>query len=85
MKKLIYVVYVAQGERDDYHKYNIFATLNKSKAEQWKDKYNRIIQNNKERIRKYYNDGNYDKPHLFWYNELAYDTPCANIREIPIR
>lgn len=82
---VIYLVMVCSGEHDDYTERHIFATTNKDTAEKWRDKYNRIIDNNKDRIIHYYDDQDCDKPEPFWYNEINWDLPTARVIEIERR
>lgn len=69
----------------DYIEHIIFATSDKKRAEKWRDKYNRIIDNNKDRITQYYDDDNFDKPEPFWYDEMSYGLPIAQIKEVEWR
>ena len=84
-KEIIYLVAVCSGEYEDYTEHNIFATTDKDKAEKWRDKYNRIIDNNKDRINNYYDDRDWVKPEPFWYDKINYDLPKARIREVELR
>jgi len=77
----IYLVQVCRGEHDDEHFFTIFATDDESYAKKWRDKFNRIIEENKDRIQKYYDDGNYEKPELFWQDMIEWDTPMAMIEK----
>lgn len=82
---VIYLVMVCNGQHEDYTERHIFATTDKDKAEKWRDKYNRIIDNNKDRINHYYDDGDYNKPVPFWYEAINWDFPTAQVREIELR
>lgn len=82
---VIYLVQMCSGQYEDYREHHIFATVDKERAERWCDKYNRIIENNKDRISHYYDDGNYDKPEPFWYSHIIYDSPIAIVEEIEFR
>lgn len=83
---IIYVVSLVWGQiPEEYNEEEIFATSSIVKAEMWKKKYNRIVNENIQRIKHYYDDKNYDKPKLFWYDELRYDEPKAHIAKIEFR
>ena len=82
---VIYLVNVCSGQYEVYTEREIFATADKERAEKWRDKYNRIIDNNKERIKHYYDDGNYEKEQPFWYDKINYDSPMARVIEVKWR
>ena len=82
---VIYLVMVCSGQYEDYTERHIFATADKDTAEKWRDKYNRIIDNNKDRINHYYDDNDWDKPEPFWYDEINWDLPTAQVQEIALR
>jgi predicted secreted protein len=82
---VIYVVQVCRGQYDDYWENEIFATADKARAEKWRDRYNRIIDDNKERIDNYYDDQDWSKPEPFWYSEINWDVPRARVIEIEWR
>ena len=82
---VIYLVMVCSGEYEDYTERHIFATKDKKRAEKWRDKYNRIIDSNKDRINHYYDDQNWSKPEPFWYDEINWYSPAAQVREIELR
>jgi ABC-type Fe3+-hydroxamate transport system substrate-binding protein len=59
----------------------VFATTKKEKAEKWVKKFNRIVDENKERIQ---NIDWCDETPL-WYDFLKWDQPTAEMKEIPRR
>jgi hypothetical protein len=83
MKKL-YIVIVAKGSYEDYYEESKFATLDKKKAELWVEKFNRIIDDNKERLQK---AAYSDEEHInyFWWDYVGWDTPMASFSEIEFR
>lgn len=85
MCDVIYLVKVGQGSCDDYHEHEIFATIDKELADEWVIKFNRILDENLERIKCYYDDDNWDKAPLFLHDDIAYDTPNALISKVKLR
>lgn len=81
----MYIVQECIGDYDDIIERIIFVTSNKKLAEKWKEKYERIIENNKERISNYYDDENYDKPYPLWHDKIVYRLPRITITEIERR
>jgi len=80
-KKEVYIVYII---RDDYSASSIldrniiFATENYDKAEKWVIKFNKIIRDNKNRIKNCKN--------CFMYDDIAYfDDVYADIMTIELR
>lgn len=84
MKK-IYIVIIGEGEYEDYYENHIFASFDNDKVIAWKDRFNKIIKGNYERIRRYYNDDNYSKKNLFWHDYIAYSNPQAFIKEVEFK
>ncbi len=82
---VIYLVQVCSGQYEDYREREMFATADKERAEKWRDKYNRIIDNNKDRIKHYYDDQDWNKPEPFWYDEINCNLPTARVIEIEWR
>jgi len=84
----IYVVHLGQGDISDYRFTAEFATHDKELAENWVNKYNRIVAENRDRICAYeFVDG--DVPYGYWepycYNLIKYNEPEAMYRTIKIR
>jgi hypothetical protein len=82
---IVYLVAVCSWQYEDYYEREVFVTADKDKAEKWKEKYNKIIDNNVDRITDYYKDEDYDKPPCFWHDELSWDAPSAKITEVELR
>jgi len=84
-KDVMYLVKICSGMYEDYTEQNIFVTRDKDKAKKWVDRYNRIVDENVDRIQTYYDDGDYDKPELYCYWILAYDNPNSIIEKLKVR
>lgn len=82
---VVYIVLLCSGQWDDYHETPIFVTLDKEKAENWVCRFNRIIEENQERILGFYDDEDYSKPEPFWWNKLSDGRPMARIQETKLR
>lgn len=80
----IYIIILCAGVHEDYSKTLLFATFDEKVAENWVDRFNNIIINNKERIDNYYDDGDYDKPDLYLY-DLIKDPPFAKFKKLNIK
>lgn len=79
----IHFVVVCTGESpEDYTETNIFATNSRLEAIRWRNKFNKIIENNYDRIVNHFKDGNYNKPKPFCYDKLIFDKPSAKVRQI---
>ena len=83
--KLVYLVSVCTGSYEDYTEHEIFVTNDKTLATKWKDRYNRIIDENKDRIKHYRDDCNCNKKLPFWHDEIYYNEPVAKILEVEFR
>ena len=81
----MHIVYVSSGEYDDYRERNMFVTHDKSKAEKWVLRYNKIVADNYNRIQNYYDDENYEKPEPFCYDDIHWDKPTAHCKTIEVR
>ena len=85
---VIYLVQLCSGQYEDYTQNEVFATTDKERAEKWCDKFNKIIEDNEDRIDKYYDDDDcddYDKEHPFWYDIMMYDCPTARFVKVELR
>ena len=78
----MYVAVVITGTNEYVNENNIFCSLDKTTVETWVNRLNKIIKDNTERIKKYYN---YTKEPPYWYDYINYENPIAILREIPIR
>lgn len=79
----IYIVSIYHA--DENCRENKFATHDKNDAEKFCNKFNRIIQNNRERIESYYNDYNYNKPSPLWYDLIYMNRIIAIFEELKIK
>jgi len=82
---VIYLVIVCSGQYEDYRERPVFATKDKELAKKWRDRFNRIIDSNEDRMNHYYDDGDYDKVEPFWYDEIRWRSPQAQVREVELR
>lgn len=79
-----YLVVVATGCYDDYIENVIFVTNDKDKADSWVTRYNKIIDDNLDRIREFpIQDPENDEP--FWYWLINYQDPFAKVIESEYR
>ena len=81
----IYIIILCAGAYEDYSETLLFATFDEKVAENWVDRFNNIIINNKERIDNYYDDGDYDKPDLYLYDLIKWDPPFAKFKKLNIK
>lgn len=84
---IAYLVYVRIGDTyDGFYLDHKFITLDKTKAEIWINRFNKIIEDNKLRFESYYESENdYHKMPLFWLDYILEEKPFAYIKEIEIR
>lgn len=87
MKNKSYIVTITTGSSWDRDTYNKFVTLDKEYADTWVEKFNRIIENNKERIDKFAETPEFynDETQLFWAEYIHYQSPSARVEEIELR
>lgn len=85
MDKKIYIATIVTGQYEDSSYDDIFASFDKDKVIKWCDKFNSIIDRNRDRISKYYENGDYDKKELFWYDFVYYNDPLATFSEVEYR
>lgn len=84
--KPAYLVSICQGQFDDYTEHEVFVTASKDMADKWCSRFNKIIDENLDRIKHYYHDDkDYSKPELFWYNFIYWETPFAKSVEVEQR
>jgi hypothetical protein len=77
--KDIYIVYTGSGSYQDYYEFIKFVTFNKSKAEKWVARFNKIVDDNKDRIRKYY-QGDMISREPFMGDLIYYNEPNAGFK-----
>ena len=83
-KENLYLVVVATGSYDDYFENIKFATEDEEKALLWVGKFNKIIEENKDRINNYcFTLGQEKEP--FWYDFIQYYEPIALIRKTELK
>ena len=80
--KIIYIAILGAGTYDDYAEQVIFCSFNKLKVKNWVNRFNRIIENNRDRIESY-SVLNGKEP--FWYEYIKWEMPRALLQEAPIR
>ena len=78
-----YLVTIATGEYEDKTDYHIFTTPNKEKAEEWKNKFNRIKETAKEWVGNYNVRDRNVLPFMYW--ERLYYNPKASVTEVEFR
>lgn len=83
MAETLYIVKIATGQCEDYYEAFQFATTSKGKAERWVERFNKIIDDNRERITDSELDSDYNS--LFWHNYIVYEEPAALIEETELR
>lgn len=79
----MYVAVIATGSHEDYQEDNVFCSTDKDKVEKWVDRFNKIVEDNEERIRERVKEQ--DEPYPFWYGFIFWDGAYAEIHKIPIR
>jgi hypothetical protein len=75
----VYLAIIATGQYEDYTEAVEFASKDKEKVTKWCDRFNNIIDSNKERIMRY--DFEEETPPPFWYDFIVYYEPKARIKE----
>ena len=83
MESKIYLANIQSGDISDYIENTVFATLDKSKADNWCKRFNSIIRLMKERHKSHDPDNSDVDP--FWWCEVQYNNPKAYIRENKLR
>jgi ABC-type Fe3+/spermidine/putrescine transport system ATPase subunit len=76
-----YLITIVSGISHEINTDNVFVTQDKEKAQKWVDRYNRIIDENTERIEQKWNDGELCHHSYFIY----YERPAAYFTEIDFR
>lgn len=79
-----YLVYVGTWDFESFFTKEKFVTDNKEYAEYWVNKFNRIIDNNAERIMCNFDDEGTRKI-LLWEAFIVLDKPIAGYKEIEFR
>tara|TARA_R110000803_G_scaffold210269_1_gene281642 strand:+ start:46 stop:312 length:267 start_codon:yes stop_codon:yes gene_type:complete len=83
-KENLYLVVVATGSYDDYFENIKFATEDEEKALLWVNKFNRILEENKDRLNNYCFTKDQEKE-PFWYDFVHYQEPNALIRKTELK
>ena len=78
--KKIHIVIIRSGEYEDVIEKLIFATFNKNKAYRYIVRFNKIVNNNKDRLFNHNVDINYNLP--FMFDWIVYEKPRAIIKTI---
>ena len=79
----MYLAIVTHGQYEDYREYEIFVSSDKKKVLKWVNRLNNLIDIQRDRIKNFVvSDG---KKAPFYYFEIQYDNPEAEIREIEVR
>lgn len=81
MKNKAYIVKVEQDVFWEIYQYNKFVFLDKSKAEIWVEKFNRIVEENRVRL----SDAYYNNKQNLWTKFVTDQNPTAYMEEIEIR
>lgn len=81
----IYVAIIGSGGWEDYSESEVFASFDKDKVEKWVGRFNKIVEDNRDRIISCYDDDNYDKPSLFWHDFIAYSKPIASAKSVKFK
>lgn len=59
-----------------------FATLDKEKAEKWVERFNRIVEDNRERLNNFDLNSSDNTP--FWHDYILYENPWSSLKEIKL-
>jgi hypothetical protein len=81
--KTMYLVMIATGSYDDYYENPEFITDDKDAANVWVARLNKIINENRGRLRNF--DLNSSKKLPFWYDNILLHDAQAQISEVPYR
>ena len=80
--KIIYIAALGAGTYEDYAERAIFCSFDKLKVKNWVNQFNRIIENNRDKIESY---SVLDGEEPFWYEYIKWEMPKAILRKAPIR
>lgn len=84
-KDVAYLVSIRFGDIYDFGIENAFITKDYEKAEKWIEKFNKIVQNNYDRINHYYDDDIFHKTPPLWFEKIYSNEPVARLEEIEFR
>jgi len=76
-----YLITIVSGIPHETNTTDVFVTQDKAKAQKWVDRYNRIIDENTERIVQAYNDDR----QCYQLDFIYYERPFAHFTEIDFR
>lgn len=80
--KECYAVFIGFGQYEDYHADLRFVTFSKEQAQNWVNKYNKIVENNFERLDNF----NIDESLLpLYYQEIIQDEAHAFFEKTKVR
>lgn len=78
---MIYAVEITEGMSHEIYSYIHFVTHDKALAERWVERFNKIIDDNRDRVTEAYNRDE----DCFWCDWIVYENPHAEVREIEYR
>lgn len=81
----MYVVKIGFGEGCDFVEGIEFITKDEEKAVDWVNRYNRIIQDNKQRMIDFENKAEDNDVFPLWYDLILYTEPIARVEEVDYR
>ena len=79
----IYLAIEISGSYEDYREDVVFATEVESTADDWANRYNKLVLDNTDRIRSFEIKNLKPVPFLYWL--IKWDEPSAKVIEIDIR
>lgn len=74
---MIHVVKIATYSYADYTEDTVFYTEDEDTARKWCERYNKIVEDNRERLETYYDYEGYYKEELFMHDYIVYREPRA--------
>lgn len=83
--KECYAVFIGSGQYDDYHAFLQFVTFSEKKAENWVDKYNKIVEDNFERLLNFNDNSDYAKKLPFCHDMIVYEKAHAFFEKTKLR
>jgi restriction endonuclease Mrr len=76
---------IATGRYEDYHERIVFATFDGKRAREWAERFNGIIEANKERWDRWWGDPLMEDKELFWGEWYEWERPMAKVEEVEWR
>ena len=81
MEKLVYIAVIGSGEYEDYSETMVFCSFDKNIVQTWINRFNKIIEENEQRIK-----SNYEKDiDCFWSSCVVYEYPVAFIDTVVMK